>query len=102
VLAVVANQTAGFLTVLALQSRNRVLRQFPFNKPDNEINVSKTKQFPNPILDGLGLSANTQVGLSVWRGRLIVEPHARPRYTLSVLVLVSHELKVADGFMRQY
>jgi antitoxin component of MazEF toxin-antitoxin module len=50
---------------------------------------------PKPILDGLGLSANTQVGLSVWRGRLIVEPHPRPRYTLSELVLVPHELKVA-------
>jgi hypothetical protein len=50
---------------------------------------------PNPILDGLGLSANTQVGLSVSGGRLIVEPHPRPRYALSELVLVPHELKVA-------
>jgi hypothetical protein len=41
----VINQTAGFLTRLALQSRNRELRQFPFNKPGNEINVSKTRQF---------------------------------------------------------
>jgi antitoxin component of MazEF toxin-antitoxin module len=50
---------------------------------------------PKPILDGLGLSANTHVGLSVSGGRLIVEPHPRPRYTLSELVLVPHELNVA-------
>ena len=41
---------------------------------------------PKPILEGLGLSANTQVGLSVSEGRLIVEPHPRPRYTLAELV----------------
>lgn len=41
---------------------------------------------PKPILDGLGLSANTQVGLSVSEGRLIVEPRPRPRYTLAELL----------------
>ena len=41
---------------------------------------------PRSILEGLGLSANTQVGLSVRDGRLIVEPHPRPRYTLSELM----------------
>jgi antitoxin ChpS len=41
---------------------------------------------PKPILEGLGLSANTQVGLSVSEGRLIVEPHPRPRYTLAELM----------------
>lgn len=41
---------------------------------------------PKPILEGLGLSANTQVGLSVADGRLIVEPHPRPRYTLAELM----------------
>jgi antitoxin component of MazEF toxin-antitoxin module len=50
---------------------------------------------PKPILEGLGLSANTQVGVSVSGGRLFVEPHPRPRYTLSELVLVPHELEVA-------
>jgi antitoxin component of MazEF toxin-antitoxin module len=50
---------------------------------------------PKPILEGLGLSANTRIGLSVSGGRLIVEPHPRPRYTLSELVLVPHELEVA-------
>ncbi len=41
---------------------------------------------PKPILEGLGLSPNTQVGLSVSDGRLIVEPHPRPRYTLAELM----------------
>jgi antitoxin ChpS len=41
---------------------------------------------PKPILEGLGLSANTQVGLSVSDGRLIVEPRPRQRYTLAELI----------------
>jgi antitoxin ChpS len=41
---------------------------------------------PKPLLDGLGLAPNTQVGLSVSEGRLIVEPHPRPRYTLAELL----------------
>ena len=41
---------------------------------------------PKPILEGLGLSANTQVGLSVSDGRLIVEPHPRPCYRLADLI----------------
>jgi antitoxin ChpS len=41
---------------------------------------------PKPILEGLGLLPNTQVGVSVADGRLIVEPHLRPRYTLSELL----------------
>jgi antitoxin ChpS len=41
---------------------------------------------PKPILEGLGLSPNTQVGLSVSEGRLIVEPHLRPRYRLAELM----------------
>jgi len=41
---------------------------------------------PKPILQGLGLLPNTQVGLSVSDGRLIVEPQSRPRYTLSELL----------------
>ena len=41
---------------------------------------------PKPILEGLVLAPNTQVGLSVSDGRLIVEPHPRPRYTLAELM----------------
>jgi antitoxin ChpS len=41
---------------------------------------------PKAILDSLDLVPNTQVGLSVSEGRLIVEPHPRPRYTLAELM----------------
>jgi antitoxin ChpS len=41
---------------------------------------------PKSILEGLGLSPHSQVGLSVSEGRLIVEPHHRPRYTLAELM----------------
>jgi antitoxin ChpS len=41
---------------------------------------------PRSILEGLGLSPNSQVGLSVSDGRLIVEPRPRPRYTLAELM----------------
>ena len=41
---------------------------------------------PKPLLEGLGLLPNTQVGLSVSEGRLIVEPHPRPHYTLGELM----------------
>src|SRR5688572_5161930 len=41
---------------------------------------------PKALLDGLGLAANTKVALSVDGGRLIVEPHPKPKYTLAELL----------------
>jgi len=41
---------------------------------------------PKPILEGLGLTANSEVALSVANGRLIVEPNPKPRYRLADLV----------------
>ena len=41
---------------------------------------------PKAILESMSLVPNTQVGLSVWKGRLIVEPQPRPRYTLAELM----------------
>ena len=41
---------------------------------------------PKAILESLDLLPNTQVGLSVSDGRLIVEPHPRKRYTLAELM----------------
>jgi antitoxin ChpS len=41
---------------------------------------------PKAILDGLGLSPNTQVDLSVSDGKMIVSPRSRPRYTLAELL----------------
>ena len=44
---------------------------------------------PPAILDLLHLSAGAKVGLAVDGGRLVVEPQARPRYTLAELLAVS-------------
>jgi mRNA-degrading endonuclease toxin of MazEF toxin-antitoxin module len=38
---------------------------------------------PKSILESLGLEPNTQVGLSVSKGRLVIEPHLRPHYRLA-------------------
>ncbi|WP_422927528.1 antitoxin [Singulisphaera sp. PoT] len=41
---------------------------------------------PKSLLEGLGLAANSRVGLSVSEGRLIVEPNPRLRHTLAELI----------------
>lgn len=41
---------------------------------------------PPAILDMLHLAAGARVGLTVDHGRLVVEPKARPRYTLDQLL----------------
>jgi antitoxin ChpS len=41
---------------------------------------------PPALLDVLHLSAGATVGLTVDNGRLVVEPKARPRYTLDELL----------------
>jgi antitoxin ChpS len=41
---------------------------------------------PPALLDVLHLSAGAKVGLAVDNGRLVVEPNARPRYTLDELL----------------
>lgn len=41
---------------------------------------------PKAMLEGLGLAANVKVSLSVDHGRLVVEPQAKPRYTLAELL----------------
>lgn len=41
---------------------------------------------PKAMLEGLGLYANQQVGVSIDDGRLIVEPKVRPRFALSELL----------------
>ena len=44
---------------------------------------------PPALLDVLHLSAGAKVGLSVDNGRLVVEPTARPRYTMAELLAAS-------------
>jgi antitoxin ChpS len=41
---------------------------------------------PRAVLDLLGLRAGTRVGIGIERGRLVVEPPKRPRYTLDELL----------------
>ena len=41
---------------------------------------------PKAMLEGLGLAANAKVGLRVDRGRLVVEPRPRPKYSLAQLL----------------
>jgi antitoxin ChpS len=41
---------------------------------------------PRAILESLDLAPDRSVGLSVSDGRLIIDPHPRPRYTLANLV----------------
>lgn len=44
---------------------------------------------PPALLDVLHLSAGAKVGLAVDNGRLVVEPHPRPHYTLAELLAAS-------------
>ncbi len=41
---------------------------------------------PPALLDVLDLEAGAEVGIGVERGRLVVEPRRRPRYTLHELL----------------
>jgi antitoxin ChpS len=41
---------------------------------------------PRAVLDVLRLRAGAKVGIAVERGRLVVEPQKRPRYTLEELL----------------
>jgi antitoxin ChpS len=54
---------------------------------------------PPALLELLQLSAGAKVGLAVDNGRLVVEPQARPRYTLAELLAqcdASAELSAED------
>ena len=44
---------------------------------------------PPALLDVLHLSAGAKVGLAVENGRLVIEPHPRPHYTLAELLAAS-------------
>ena len=41
---------------------------------------------PRAVLDVLGLRPGAKVGIAIERGRLVVEPPKRPRYTLAELL----------------
>jgi antitoxin ChpS len=44
---------------------------------------------PPALLDVLHLSVGAKVGLAVDNGRLVIEPAARPRYTMAELLAAS-------------
>jgi antitoxin ChpS len=44
---------------------------------------------PRALLDVLHLQAGAKVGLSVDHGRLVIEPAARPHYTMAELLAAS-------------
>jgi antitoxin ChpS len=41
---------------------------------------------PRAVLDVLGLRSGAKVGIAIERGRLVVDPPKRPRYTLDELL----------------
>ena len=41
---------------------------------------------PRPVLDSMELGPNMKVALHIEGGRLVVEPHPKPRYRLAELV----------------
>jgi antitoxin ChpS len=46
---------------------------------------------PRALLEVLGLQPGTEVGLGVEKGRLVVQPQQRPRYTLQELLSQSNQ-----------
>ena len=57
---------------------------------------------PRAILDLLHLQAGTTVGLSVDRGRLVIEPQPRRRYTLAELLAASDYSEPQDPEEREW
>lgn len=57
---------------------------------------------PPALLDVLRLEAGAAVGLSVDNGRLVMEPQARVRYTLSELLAKCDENAEPDAEDRQW
>jgi antitoxin ChpS len=57
---------------------------------------------PKPVLEGLGLSANEKVALTIADGRLIVEAHPRPKYTLGELLAQCEPNAADDADLRAW
>ena len=57
---------------------------------------------PPAILDLLHLQAGATVGLSVDRGRLVIEPQPRRRYTLAELLAASDYSEPQDPEEREW
>ncbi len=57
---------------------------------------------PPALLDALGLTADSPVGLTVKSGKLLVEPMTRPRYTLDELIAQCRSKGRASAGERQW
>lgn len=57
---------------------------------------------PPVLLEMLDLAPGTEVGIGVDGGRLIVEPHTRPHYTLAELLAQSDSPKKRSRQERQW
>ena len=57
---------------------------------------------PPALLDALDLKSDAAVGMSVKAGKLLVEPKARPRYTLDDLLTQCSPDATADAEEREW
>jgi antitoxin ChpS len=57
---------------------------------------------PPALLDVLHLTAGATVGLTVDNGRLVVEPQARPRYTMTELLAASDYSQAPPSEQREW
>ena len=57
---------------------------------------------PPALLDVLQLAAGAQVDLTVDNGRLVVEPKARPRYTMAELLAASDYSQPQPAVQREW
>lgn len=57
---------------------------------------------PPALLDILHLSAGATVGIAVDQGRLVIEPQARPRYTLAELLAASDYTQTQPSDEREW
>ncbi len=57
---------------------------------------------PPALLDVLSLRPGAKVGIAVDRGRLVVEPQKRPRYTLEELLAQCHPKAVRTKEEREW
>lgn len=62
-----------------------------------EVGGSVMLAVPPPLLDLLELRAGTQVTIGIMDGRLVVEPGARPAYTLEELLAQCDETASDDA-----
>ncbi len=57
---------------------------------------------PPAFLDQLHLQAGAMVGLAIDKGRLVVEPKPRPRYTLTELLAASDYSQPQSALEREW